>query len=330
MPDSRPNGYFTKKLFRLAGIIVAQLFIFIFAASWLGEEIYHQCISFDGPLTRLIVAQPRISTTVVTLLATAFSLASAALFGLSVKEATRHLLWKPRTLVEVSAGVALVKGSHIFRWEYMKLTLLTWFVFAVLKLLVTGWTTLLAPTLVQCYYNANGTELDLTSTAFSTLLGVELAAYAPVTIHDDSFPIIDVGGSVSGISAAGMTFGMPGIINFNQAKYNLSTGGLLPAIETFAGSTVSPGTNGTRMQFSGGKTAVNTRINHGTSNGINQWLGLQRNFTIDQQGITAEIVCQTQDSSSYELNFTNTNYTVPVPEPGSASTAYTLIAWNST
>ncbi|KIJ61267.1 hypothetical protein HYDPIDRAFT_189685 [Hydnomerulius pinastri MD-312] len=69
---------------------------------------------------------------------------------------------------------------------------------------------------------------------------------------------------------------------------------------------------------------------YGTSNGIRQWLGIQRNFTIDQQGITAEIVCQTQYSSSYELNFTNTNIAVPVPESGSASTAYTLIAWNST
>jgi hypothetical protein len=50
----------------------------------------------------------------------------------------RHFLWKPRPLVQVSAGVALVKGSHIFRPEYLKLTLITWLVFGVLKLLVTG------------------------------------------------------------------------------------------------------------------------------------------------------------------------------------------------
>jgi hypothetical protein len=46
-------------------------------------------------------------------------------------------------------------------------------------------------------------------------------------VHDASFPIIDVGGPVSGIAAAGVSFGMPGIINFNEAKYNLSTGGSL-------------------------------------------------------------------------------------------------------
>jgi hypothetical protein len=46
-------------------------------------------------------------------------------------------------------------------------------------------------------------------------------------VHDASFPILDVGGSVSGMAAAGVSFGMPGIINFNEAKYNLSTGGVV-------------------------------------------------------------------------------------------------------
>jgi hypothetical protein len=72
------NGYFAKKLIRFVGIVVAQLLILIFASSWLAVEIAQQCISFNGFLTRMIVAQPRISTTVVTLMATALSLASTA------------------------------------------------------------------------------------------------------------------------------------------------------------------------------------------------------------------------------------------------------------
>ncbi|KAF9222450.1 hypothetical protein BS17DRAFT_189880 [Gyrodon lividus] len=324
------NGYFAKKLIRLVGIVVAQLLIFIFACSWLAVEIAEQCISFDGFLTQMIVAQPRISTTVVTLMATAFSLASTVLFGFSVREAMRHFLWKPRALVEVSAGVALVKGSPMFKWGYLRVTIVTCFVFVVLKLLVTGWTTLLAPTLVSCYYVIEGTELSITSPAFSDLLAIELNAFAPTIIHDDSFPIIDVGGSVSGIAAAGVSFGMPGIINFNQAKYNLSTGGLLPAIESFAGSKTPPGTNGTRMQFSGGTTIVNTTISHGSSGSIRNWLGIQRNFSVHQQGITADVNCQIADASSQVMNFTNLNTTIPVPLPGSTSPAYTLITWNST
>jgi hypothetical protein len=50
----------------------------------------------------------------------------------------RHFLWKPRQLIQLSAGVALVKGNHIFRLEYMTLTLMTWVVYGLLKILVTG------------------------------------------------------------------------------------------------------------------------------------------------------------------------------------------------
>ncbi|KAF8836201.1 hypothetical protein BDN67DRAFT_1005525 [Paxillus ammoniavirescens] len=246
----QPDHYFRGKLLRLVGVVVAQLFILTFAASWLGEEIDYQCISFDTFVTQMIVAQPRITTTVVTLMATALSLASAFLLGYSVREALRHLLWKPRTLVEVSAGVALAKGSNIYKWDYKKLTLITWFVFGVTRLLVTGWTTLLAPTLASCYFDVEGTELNITSPAFSQFLGTELSVYTAAEIHDASFPIIDVGGSVSGIAAAGVSFGMPGIVNFNEAKYNLSTGGILPTIVAYAGSQTLAGADGTRLNFS--------------------------------------------------------------------------------
>ncbi|KIJ18002.1 hypothetical protein PAXINDRAFT_9091 [Paxillus involutus ATCC 200175] len=302
-------GSFAKKLIRFVGIVVAQLLILIFASSWLGVEIEQQSISFNGFLTQTDCC------TTNNLDDRGHPDGYSAFLGIYC-EAIRHFLWKPRPLVQVSAGVALVKGSHIFRPEYLKLTLITWVMFGVLKLLFTGWTTLLGPTLVSCYYDPEGTELSITSPAFSQLLAVELDAYAPTIIHDDSFPIIDVGGSVSGIAAAGVSFGMLGIVNFNEAKYNLSTGGLLPVVQSFAGSTTPPGTNGTRLQFSGGVTSVNTTISQGSSSSSpKDWLGIQRNFTVYQQGITADITCQTPASSQL-LNFTNTNITLDVTSPG--------------
>ncbi|KAF9235415.1 hypothetical protein BU15DRAFT_64862 [Melanogaster broomeanus] len=317
------NDYFKQKLFRLIGIVVAQLCIFIFACSWLGEEITRECISFNSFLTQMINAEPRISTTVVTLMATVLSLASTALLGHSIKEATRHMLWKPRTLIEVSAGVALVEGSFWFKPKHLWLSVRILFVYGVLQLLVTGWTTLLAPTVVSCEDGLTGTELNLTSSAFSELLGVELGTFASYIImlrgkvNDDAFPILDVGGSVSGISAAGISFGMPGIINFNEANFNLSTRGILPVIDGFAGSTVPPGPNGTRMQFSGGATIVDTTINPGSSGSMTNWFG-QRNYTVDQQGITADISCQAADNNTLNLNLnlTNLNTTVTMYAPG--------------
>ncbi|KIK94959.1 hypothetical protein PAXRUDRAFT_415988 [Paxillus rubicundulus Ve08.2h10] len=289
----------------------------------------------------MIITQPRISTTVVTLIATALSLASTFLFGYSVKEAMRYLLQKPRTLVQVSAGVALVQGSHISmwggkgfhwipKWRYAWPSLATWCIFGVTSLLVTGWTTLLAPALVSCDYNVQGTELNMTSPAFSHLLGIELNSYSPLMIHDASFPIIDVGGPVSGIAAAGVSFGMPGIINFNQAKYNLSTGGLLAAIRNFAGSQILAGSGGTRLNFSGGTTIANARPTHGSSGSIRDWLGIQRNFSMYQQGITADIDCHGANIGSQVSNFTNVNTMIPVTAPGNMSLPYSLVVWSST
>ncbi|KAF9235414.1 hypothetical protein BU15DRAFT_64861 [Melanogaster broomeanus] len=323
------------KLFRILWPVVAQLCIFMFACAWLGEEITRECISFNSFLTQMINAEPRISTTVVTLMATVLSLASSALLGYSVKEATRHRLRNPRTLIEVSAGVALVERSFWWESRHILLSIQVLFVYGVIQLLVTGWTTLLAPTVVLCEQYLTGTELDLTSPAFSELLALELGTFAKYVLMlgedgDDAFPLLDVGGSLSGISAAGISFGMPGIINFNEAKYNLSTRGVLPAIDGFAGATTPPSRNGTRLQFSGGATIVDATVKPGASGSTTNWFG-QRNYTVDQQGLTADINCQSADDNTLNLNLnlTNLNNTFSVYAPGN-TTASTLIVWNST
>ncbi|KAF8835575.1 hypothetical protein BDN67DRAFT_1072350 [Paxillus ammoniavirescens] len=309
---------------RLVVIVAAQLlgFMSTFGFSWLVEEILQQFIILDSFLTQMIFAQPRISTTVITLI----SLAPMSLFCLSVKEATKVFMRRPGTLPETSAGVALVMGPLVFRREYLKLIIVTCFVFWVLNLLVIGCATLLAPTLVSRCYDLDGTELSITSPAFSNLLAIELGAHRPTISHHDSFPIIDVGESMSGISAAGVSFGRPGIINFNQAKYNVSTGGLLPAIKSFAGSQTPPGPNKTRTQFSGGTTLVNSTIHGAGSN----WRAIQTKYSVHQQGITADINCQRADANSQVLNFTGFNTTLTVTSLGSTSPAYTLVTWNST
>lgn len=87
-----------------------------------------------------------------------------------------------------------------------------------------------------------GSELDITGTAFSTLLieelsnqGFSVSAYLYFfsllsvsskrtnQVQDNAFEIIDIGGMLSGVSAAGYTYGLPGTFNFNGAKYNVST-----------------------------------------------------------------------------------------------------------
>ncbi|KAF9237548.1 hypothetical protein BU15DRAFT_63105 [Melanogaster broomeanus] len=317
----------------VVGIVLVQILIFGFAVSVVGEEVYHQCVSFDSAVTQLIQKNPRLSTTVVTLIATVLSLASSLLFGMSVREAMRHKMSKPTSLLEINTGIALVKGSAIFKlgsWKYVKWNAITWVIFVLLKLLTTGWTTLLMPTLVNCKFEVSGTELDLTSTAFAQLLQTELAVYSPLqsAVHDDSFPIIDIGGSLSGISAAGTSFALPGIFNFNGAKYNISTGGVLPAIREYAGSIQNRGSNGARLSFAGGHVLTNTTLHPDVSAaGAANWLGVQRNFSVDQQGLTAEVTCIPANESQYQLNLVNNHTSFSMPAQGQD---YYVWAWDST
>ncbi|KAF9237754.1 hypothetical protein BU15DRAFT_48369 [Melanogaster broomeanus] len=310
---------------RVLAIVLGQILIFVFACSLLGEELYYQCVSFDSTVTQLIQQNPRISTTVVTLIATALSLVSSLLFGLSVREAMRHKMGKPTSLIEISTGIALVKGSAIFKLDcrrYAMWSAITWIAFS--------WTTLLMPSLVDCKFDVTGTELDLASPAFVQLLQTELAVYSPLqsAVHDDSFPIIDIGGSLSGISAAGTSFALPGIFNFNGVKYNTSTGGVLPAIRDYAGSTQNPGPDGARLSFAGGRVLTNTTLHPAMSEaGAAQWLGIQRNFSVYQQGLTAEVTCIPASESQYQLNLVN-NYTSSLmPSQGQD---YYVWGWDST
>ncbi|KAG1887423.1 uncharacterized protein F5891DRAFT_1199973 [Suillus fuscotomentosus] len=83
-----------------------------------------------------------------------------------------------------------------------------------------------------------GSELDITGTAFSTLLIEELSNQGFSVIQDNAFEIIDIGGMLSGVSAAGCTYGLPGTFNFNGAKYNVSTQGIVPTIEEYSGCSI--------------------------------------------------------------------------------------------
>jgi hypothetical protein len=55
-----------------------------------------------------------------------------------MNKALRHRMSDPISLVQLSTGVALAKGSIILRPEYLRLTTLTLLVFGLLRLLTAG------------------------------------------------------------------------------------------------------------------------------------------------------------------------------------------------
>ncbi|KAF9239992.1 hypothetical protein BU15DRAFT_61625 [Melanogaster broomeanus] len=146
-------------------------------------------------------------------------------------------------------------------------------------------------------------------------------------VHDESFPIIDIGGSLSGISAAGTSFALPGTFNFNGAKYNISTGGVLPTIRDYAGPAQNSASEATRLSFAGGHVLTNTTFHLPCRRLGGELVGCPKEFL----GLPARSYSKRHmypaTESQYQLNLTNvySNFTMP-----SQVQAYNATAWDST
>ncbi|KAG1873189.1 hypothetical protein F4604DRAFT_2012011 [Suillus subluteus] len=315
---------------RFTVIISIQIVILAFGYGFLAVVAYFEYLAPSDSVCELMRSHPGELTMVVTLMATVLSVTAATLFTLSVKEALRHRMWKPISLIHLSTGVALAQGSHILKHRYIGLTILTLFIFGMLRLLTAGWTTLLTPTYFMWPVELNGTELDITGSAFAALLREEFLANGLTDIQDNAFEIIDIGGLLSGVVAAGFSFGLPGTFNFNGAKYNVSTQGVVPTIEAFSGSDGVPNANGIRLGFSGGNVTVNTGVVPGSYSNAPIPQGFSTNYSMSQQGLTANVGCRAIDSNETQYLWdTNNSYVIYTNAAASSSNSITgLRLWN--
>ncbi|KAG2366433.1 hypothetical protein BDR07DRAFT_1274498 [Suillus spraguei] len=323
---SAPHVKLPEKFLRFTIIITIQILILVFGYGFLGAVAYLEYLAPSDSVCNLMVNHPGELTMVVTLIATVLSVTAATLFTLSVKEALRRRMWKPISLIHLSTGVALAQGSHILKHQFVGLTTLTLFIFAMLRLLTAGWTTLLTPTYFMWPVQLNGSELDITGSAFATMLQEEFLANG-LSI---TFEILDVGAMLSGVIAAGYTFGLPGTFNFNGAKYNTSTQGVVPTIESFSGSDGVPNASGTRLGFSGGNVTVNTGIVPGSRASAHVPQGFSTNYSMSQQGLTANVSCRAIDSSQTQYLWdTNNSYVIYTNAAAASNNSITgLRLWN--
>ncbi|KAG2090216.1 uncharacterized protein F5147DRAFT_780401 [Suillus discolor] len=311
-------------------IISSQVIILACGYGFVGAVLYYDHLSPPDQVANLWEHHPQELTTVITLIATVLSVTTTTLFTISIKEALRHRITQPISLVQLGAGVALAKGSIILRHEHLRLTTMTLFIFGVLRLLTAGWITLLTPTYFLWPFQMQGSELDITGTAFSNLLYEEFQKEGVNAIQDNSFAILDVGGTLSGVSAAGYTFGLPGIFNFNGAKYDVSTQGIVPTIESYSGSHGIPGPDGTRLGFTGGKVTVDT-VSLPGKHSVSIPQGFSRNYSMWQQGLTANVSCQPISSSQTQYVWDTSNSSVIYSNPDNLYNSITgLRLWNIT
>ncbi|KAG1876718.1 hypothetical protein DFJ58DRAFT_740913 [Suillus subalutaceus] len=257
----------------------------LFALCW-GFMIVIWCeeyVILPDSIVYLIAKYPTVLTLVSTVISTILSVISTALLSFAVKKAINHYITQPISLVELHTAIALTKPQPLLRWDYYKLSIFSLIFVCLVALLNSSWTTLILPTSLLWPVNIPGSELNLTSSAFDAKLGFD--AVQP-TYFENFYDTLDIMALMSGTSATRLAAvgGNESVFAFNGVSYNTSSGGILPAVEDYAGTTSFPTAIG--LQYFGGKVAVNSSLAKARGRS-----GLARNYTVTQQGLSANINC---------------------------------------
>ncbi|KAG1724511.1 uncharacterized protein EDB91DRAFT_140795 [Suillus paluster] len=301
--------------------IFGQTVILGFAWGFTGGLLFEDVLALPDRIVHLIVEYPTVLTLIVTLISTALSIITSMFFTFALKEALRHHLSGPITLFRLRTAIALSRPTWVLRWRSPKLSALTFAVYAVVTFLDTSWSTLLLPTLVQWPVPMSGTELDLGSVVFANQLSSDLATNQSNSVQAPAFQTINVLTLLSGIAAVGVEGGVQtsSIFSFNGVSYNQSTGGVLPAIAEYSGS--SNPTSDVNLAFSGGKVPVNSTFNWGRHGNYSGTRGIGKNYTVTQQGVTADVTCQPIDRSKNSFTVT--------PAATQGTSGNTFLTWEA-
>ncbi|KAG2358982.1 hypothetical protein BDR07DRAFT_242398 [Suillus spraguei] len=289
--------------------ILGQTVIMGFSWGFVAEILHMEFLPLPDHIVDLIVEYPTVLTLIVTLISTILSIITSMFFAYAVKKALRHHLSGPITLFKIRTAMALSKLTWVMRWRSFKLSALTLGVFVMVAFLHTSWSTLLLPTVIQWPVPVTGTELDLGSNAFQQRLSGDFNSSQLNTSQVAGYQMVNFFTLLSGLIAmytqGGPDVQLNNMFNFNGVLYNQSTGGVLPAIQEYSGSSDPPSAVG--LAFSGGKVPVDTNPDWGyfeRDTGTHN--GTVKTYTVTQQGVTANVTCQLMDPSQNSYDLSNT------------------------
>ncbi|KAG1840854.1 hypothetical protein F4604DRAFT_1939882 [Suillus subluteus] len=266
--------------------IFGQTVIMGFAWGFTGGIVFTGVLALPDHIVYLIVEHPTVLTLIVTLISTTLSIITSMFFTFAVKEALRHHLSGPIALFELRTAIALSRPTWVLRWKSLKLSALTLAVYAVVTFLNTSWSTLLLPTLVQWPVATFGTELDLGSVAFVNQLSTDLNTPEVNTVVLLRLTFKEVCKRV--VCSASTEFR-----TISRLRSTLDDSSNPP------GSAVG-------LAFYGGRVPVNTSFDWGNLASDAGTQGIAQNYTVTQQGVTANVTCQPIDRSQNEFNLNPT------------------------
>ncbi|KAJ6602277.1 hypothetical protein B0H10DRAFT_1958131 [Mycena sp. CBHHK59/15] len=199
---------------------------------------------------------------------------SSYLFSQTIRHAIVVYLTRPLSVSTLGFGILISRRSLIFDRQ------LKWvFVAAIFFLATLGqtasWTSLLTPIDILIPTPLKGTEIDLSSKAFSDQFQQLWVSDLQDYINGPLLSIIDASGATSATSQAGY----PGVLDFAGWAHDISTRGIFP-IQIVNSEDIN-NANTTHL------VTVNTKPFPPT--------GFSRNISMSQHGLTATVSCQNQD-----------------------------------
>lgn len=148
------------RLFLLAIAGVGQALLLTFAWGFLGAVLLSEPLTLPYSVANYMYLRPSETTLVVTLIGTVLSVAttsyvpvsssqrafsdasSRSCFALALKEALRHRMHSPISLIKLTSGITLARGEFVISFRHILTTLVTITIFALTKLLVSRYISL--------------------------------------------------------------------------------------------------------------------------------------------------------------------------------------------
>ncbi|KAG1847334.1 hypothetical protein DFJ58DRAFT_747045 [Suillus subalutaceus] len=275
---------------KLLLVLIILISTCIFALCWAFMIIVwdQEYVILPDHVVDLITRYPTVLTLISTVISTILSVTTTALLSFAVKKAINHYITRPISLVELHTAIALTKPQPLLRWNHYKLSFFTLIFVCLVALLNSSWTTLLLPIPLLWPVPIEGRELYLISNAFDAKLGLDATKSGKCSRYPRYYGVNERDFSLTFrlLQAEVMVFS-PSTVSY----ITVSTSGILPVVEDYAGTSLHPG--GIGLEYYGGKVAVNTSVLEDRGH-----FGLTRNYTVTQRGLSAIITLHTNSSTT--------------------------------
>ncbi|KAF8645284.1 hypothetical protein AX16_007934 [Volvariella volvacea WC 439] len=226
-------------------------------------------IPLPNKLAVAVRDNPQFVTLVITQIATLISITTSYLYSQAIRYAVAISLSQPMSLFTLSSSVKLAGQKPVFSLRHWKWTIGALVFVVALGAQTAGWTALLMPRPIEIGTPLTGFGVDLANEKLNEKIVEDTMSGALCP-----YKLINIGPHVldSGITAVSAFHNQTSNLNFNEMTFKRSTGNAV-------------------TELNPSELPVNAEF----ASPPNMVPGFHRNYTVTQQGFTADIHCEYQE-----------------------------------